>query len=146
MAPFVLALQTGIARLRQPPGTTAVVGSHAVNVEVVRSREVGVFAACPVDKVGSLRLAGGVDVDLLGDEEFLGSVRELPQDGLAADDDELGLARDGLDGPERVLELLARHDGQGLSARSRDMSSGDGGGGGFQPGGDHGGGCRAVIA
>ena len=112
----------------------------------MRSREVGVFAACPVDKVGGLRLAGGVDVDLLGDEEILGSVRELPQDGLAADDDELGLARDGLDGPERVLELLARHDGQGLSARSRAMSSGDGGGGGVQSGGAQGGGWRAMIS
>ena len=73
-----------------------------VAVGVVEGRE---LADRALDELGPLGVVPGVDVDVRRDEQLGRRLRVAPEDRLASDHDDLGVAGNRRRGPDHVLEL-----------------------------------------
>ena len=72
--------------------------------------ERGAFADGAIDQVRIRAVAQGEDIGLDGDEQFGGRSWKLPEQSLAADDDERVRAGEGGGGADDVLKLRSLHD------------------------------------
>jgi hypothetical protein len=52
-------------------------------------------------------------IGLNGNQQFIGGLRKLSEQSLAANDDKFGRASDGSGGPDNMLKLWSEHGGSG---------------------------------
>jgi hypothetical protein len=116
----VFSFRTGTRRSSQPVGAFAVSRPDQVCVHVVQFVEAAEVAECAVDVVGVLWLATRKDISLSRYEQRARRVREGPKNGLAANDDDVGVTRPLGAGANDVLQVLAPHI---LAARLADVRS-----------------------
>ena len=62
-----------------------------------------------IQPLGSIRVFGRNQIYLERSQNLIGHIREFAVQGLAADDDELLLARDPASGSQSVINLLFLH-------------------------------------
>jgi len=76
------------------------------------------FAHCRVDLLGTLRIVARIHVRFVRLEGNRRQLHGLRVNGLAADDDDLGITRDLTGGPNDMFELSAIHKWRGVRVQS----------------------------
>ena len=83
--------------------------SDSLSVIAERLMEWGQLADAALDEIGALGMMQWKEAGLLGDTHGLRSVRELPQDCLAADDHDRIVVGDDRGSADEMLELVSGH-------------------------------------